>query len=130
MPQIETNKKEQPAYHEGLRRIEECRWKGKRGTDLNLGGLHLTTLPPQIGQLTALTGLFLDRNQLRALPPEIGQVPALTQLSLNINQLRALPREITRLTGLERLFLHDNRALGIPESVLGPTPHGFGLIHD
>ena len=45
-----------------------------------LSGNQLTTLPPEIGQLTALTRLNLFDNQLTTLPPEIGQLTALTEL--------------------------------------------------
>ena len=54
---------------------------------LELSSLGLTTLPPEIGQLTALTQLDLCDNQLTSLPPEIGQLTVLTQLDLSDNQL-------------------------------------------
>ena len=37
-------------------------------------GNRLTTLPPEIGQLSSLTQLDLFNNQLSSLPPEIGQL--------------------------------------------------------
>ena len=40
-------------------------------------GTGLTTLPPEIGQLTALTTLT-STQPLTTLPPEIGQLTALT----------------------------------------------------
>jgi Leucine-rich repeat (LRR) protein len=49
--------------------------------------MGLTALPPEIGQLTALTELHLSGNQLTALPPEIGQHKALTVLRLAGNPL-------------------------------------------
>jgi Leucine-rich repeat (LRR) protein len=41
------------------------------------------------------------------LPPEIGQLTALTKFYLGSNQLTALPSEIGQLTALARLFLHS-----------------------
>ena len=40
-------------YVEALKRIEAYRKSIQKS--LNLSGLHLSTLPPEIGQLTALT---------------------------------------------------------------------------
>jgi len=56
---------------------------------LDLDSNQLTALPPEIGQLTALTGLSVADNQLTALPPEIGQLTALTRLLVWGNQLTA-----------------------------------------
>lgn len=83
----------QAAYNEARRWIIDCHVRR-----LDLSGLGLTTLPPEIGQLTALTRLDLSNNQLTSLPPETG-----------------------RLTALTELFLHDNPALAIPSPILGPT---------
>jgi len=134
----------QDAYEKALSKIEACRRQGKAGTTLNLNGMGLTqvppeigqltaltqldlrnnqlsTLPPEIGQLTALTVLYLRNNQLSTLPPEIGQLTALTLLYLLNNQLSTLPPEIGQLKALTGLYLHGNSGLGLPEGVLGPT---------
>ena len=99
---------EQKAYDEALRTIEEWRWQGKQGKTLDLSGQRLTTLPPELGRLTALTRLDLANNRLTTLPPEIGQLTALTQLFLINNQLTTLPPELGRLTALRELFLAGN----------------------
>ena len=91
------NDKELPAYDAALRRIEVCRRQKERGWLLDLSGLRLTKVPPEIGQLTALRELWLHGNQLRTLPPAIGQ-----------------------LTALRELFLHENPHLGLPPELLGP----------
>ncbi|MEK6257634.1 MAG: leucine-rich repeat domain-containing protein [Planctomycetota bacterium] len=104
-----------PAYATALERIAACRQSGE--TELDLSGLGLSTLPPEIGQLTALTTLELHRNQLSALPPEIGQLAALTKLHLYENQLSALPPEIGQLTALTELFLHNNQLSTLPPEI-------------
>ena len=91
-------------------------------TQLHLFDNALSSLPPQIGQLMALTGLNLSGNQLSSLPPEIGQLTALTELYLGDNQLSSLPGWLRNLPKLERLFLHDNPALKLSPSVLGSDP--------
>jgi signal recognition particle receptor subunit beta len=117
MPPPKMNPEEQKAYDTALRRIEECRRKGKEGTVLNLRGLGLTTLPPEIGQLAALTELRLDHNQLTTLPPEIRRLLALTGLLLHNNQLTTLPPEIGQLTGLTQLWLHNNQLTTLPPEI-------------
>ena len=71
-----TRPKTDPAYAEAQRRIAAC--QAQRSRRLDLSGLGLTALPPEIGQLTELTELYLWLNVLTALPPEIGQLTKLT----------------------------------------------------
>ena len=92
---------------EVLAKIEKA--KRENATDLWLNNKGLTELPPEIGQLTALTGLFLHNNQLQSLPPEIAQLTALTHLFLDNNQLQSLPPEIVQLTALTTLSLGNNQ---------------------
>ena len=57
---------------------------------------------PKVGELfpTRLTG---------SIPPEIGNLTSLTRLYLNKNRLSGIiPEEITSLTRLDRLYLADN----------------------
>ncbi len=110
-------KNPQEADEEALRRIEVCRREGAQGTKLDLSGLGLTALPPEMGQLTALTQLDLNGNQLTELPPEIGRPTALKELSLNSNQLTALPPEIGQLTALQELTLIVNRLTALPPEI-------------
>lgn len=113
--------KEQQAYDEALRRIEERRKLGRQGGILGLGGLGLSALPPEVCQISTLTALFLSDNQLRTLPPEIVQLSALTELYLERNQLTSLPTEIGQLSALTELYLHGNPGLGLPIELLGPS---------
>ena len=49
-------------------------------------------IPPEIGNLTNLTTLNLENNQLTGeIPPEIGNLTNLTTLNLTENQLRSYP---------------------------------------
>ena len=59
----------QAAYERALKRIEACR--RKQDTWLDLSRLGLTRLPPEIGQLTKLTRLFLHGNAVLAIPDSI-----------------------------------------------------------
>lgn len=108
------NEQAQKAYQKALRRIQACRRKGKEGMVLDLGFLGLTQVPPEIGQLAALTELLLHGNQLTSLPPEIGQLSALRELILNDNQLTILPPEIGQLSALKVLLLSHNQLTKLP----------------
>ncbi len=82
------------------RRISDARRRPKQRA-LNLSGLGLTGLPPEIAQLTTLQSLDLSNNQLTGLPPEIAQLTTLQSLDLSNNQLTGLPPEIAQLTALQ-----------------------------
>ncbi|MDB6171955.1 MAG: Chaperone protein DnaK [Chthoniobacteraceae bacterium] len=111
------NQKEQLAYDEASRAIEQCRSEGKSSKLLDLSERGLTVLPPEIGQLTTLTELDLNRNQLTSLPPELGQLTALKGLYIKRNQLTALPREIGQLKALTALNLFSNRLTALPGEI-------------
>ena len=82
-----------------------------------IDGNRLTTLPPEIGQLTNLQTLSLGGNQLTTLPPEIGQLTNLQTLLIDGSQLTTLPPEIGQLTNLELLWLHGNQLTTLPPEI-------------
>ncbi len=107
----------QAAYEHALKRIEACRRKGEQGTSLVLTGIGLSQVPPEIGQLSALTALHLADNELTGLPPEIGKLPALALLFLRNNQLTSLPSEIGKLSALTELNLFNNQLTSLPSEI-------------
>ena len=113
MPDPVMTTEQQQAYNKAFKKIDACRRNG--GIALDLSELGLTRLPPEIGQLTALTQLRLYNNQLSSLPPELGQLTALTQLVLISNQLSSLPPEIGQLTALTWLYLGNNQLSSLPD---------------
>jgi internalin A len=108
----------QAAYEKALESIEKCRLGGELGMILDLRGLGLTQVPPEIGQLSALTELHLHNNQLTSLPTEIGQLSALTELHLDSNKLTSLPPEIGRLSALTHISIHRNKLAHLPKEIL------------
>jgi Leucine-rich repeat (LRR) protein len=84
---------------------------------------ELTSLPPEIGALTALRKLYLEYNKLTDLPAEIAHLKGLAVLILHHNQLKegphskflehevshgAVPVALLSLKQLLRLSLEDN----------------------
>ncbi|MGB3672648.1 MAG: leucine-rich repeat domain-containing protein [Phormidesmis sp.] len=57
-----------PQFAEAKRRIQQA--IETKATALDLSALALMTLPPELRNLTNLTKLYLDQNQLTTLPPE------------------------------------------------------------
>ena len=89
--------------------------------ELNLIENQLTgNIPPEIGILTNLTGLFLNYNYLQGeIPSEIGNLRNLTELHLGHNDLQGeIPPEIGNLVNLTHLSLWDNELTGsIPPEI-------------
>src|SRR5258708_5989017 len=79
-------------------RIAEAAATG--ATRLDLSDLGLTSLPTEIGQLTALQQLHLGNNWLTTLPPEIGQLHALRKRYLVHNALSTLPPELGQIAAV------------------------------
>ncbi|QLE54960.1 COR domain-containing protein [Nostoc sp. TCL26-01] len=83
-------------------------------TELDLSNKELTTLPPEIGQLSQMRSLDLRFNQLSSLLPEFGQLTNLQSLDLRSNQLSSLPPEFGQLTNLQSLDLRSNQLRTLP----------------
>ena len=95
---------------------------------IDLSRNNLTSLPPEIGQLTHLTHLDLSRNNLTSLPPEIGRLTHLTHLDLSRNDFFSSDRLATlpQLTHLTRISLSDNNLTSLPPEI-GQLTHLFHL---
>ncbi|PHU16765.1 hypothetical protein BC332_12460 [Capsicum chinense] len=81
-------------------------------TELTLGGNNLMrNIPPEIGKLKLLQGLFLPNNKLNGhIPQAVCHLSNLVQLSLGDNELLGLiPACIGNLSMLQQLYLGSNR---------------------
>ncbi|MFT5532996.1 MAG: Leucine-rich repeat (LRR) protein [Candidatus Paceibacteria bacterium] len=85
------------------------------GIEFSLHRLKLKVLPDCIGDLTWLTTLHLNDNQLTKLPERFGELKSLTTLNLTHNQLTELPEWCRELTSLTELLLAGNQLTKLPD---------------
>ncbi|KIC73603.1 hypothetical protein DB41_JE00040 [Neochlamydia sp. TUME1] len=90
---------------------------GRAITSLQLEGIGLTFLPPEMWQLSQLEELFLNNNNLTILPDELGQLRGLKMLRLDHNQLTTLPARICQLSELVVLDLGHNQLTALPVQI-------------
>ncbi|MCS4510849.1 leucine-rich repeat domain-containing protein [Xylophilus ampelinus] len=106
---------------EALDRIKQALMQ--RSPLVDLSGLGLYSLPPDIGKLTETRMLCVSDNELHRLPPEIGNLVNLRVLEAANNKLGfgsktgGLPKEIGRLSSLEKLNLKGNELSVLPPSI-------------
>ena len=86
---------------------------GDKPESLDLEGLGLTTLPPELAQLTSLTALNLGHNQLTALPATFTDLAELQVLHVQGNQFAGLPAQLSRLPNLRTLNASNNSIKGM-----------------
>ena len=111
---------------DGVELWDEC-YSIENTTTLDLYANGLTgVIPPAIGNLVNLEGLYLASNQLSGeIPSEIGNLVNLIDLYLSYNQLSGeIPSEIGNLVNLIDFYLSSNQLSGeIPESICNIYPN-------
>ncbi|MDX1407198.1 MAG: T9SS type A sorting domain-containing protein [Saprospiraceae bacterium] len=98
---------------------------GDRVTQLGLYSNNLTdSLPPEIGDLTALERLELSSNALTGrLPETLGQLSSLTHLDFHVNMISGtLPPTMATCTALKTIIAYKNDLSGGFPSVLLEMP--------
>ena len=95
--------------------------------ELDLSGMGLTDLPPEIGKLIGLKKLVLGKfdsetferhgNELTAIPDVVFQLSQLEELHLSYNRITEIPDSIAQLSNLTSLHLSSNQITEIPESI-------------
>ena len=102
---------------EALRRIHRAAEENL--TELDLAGLELEELPPEIGKCTQLETLVLGKwdeekeewvgNKLTEFPDVVFQLTNLKILSIAKNQITVIPEAIAQLSNLTQLDLSYNQ---------------------
>lgn len=88
--------------------------EGKDWTTIDMGGMNLKNVSPELFRYTFLTTLYIPHNALVALPASISRLINLTLLDASSNKLSSLPPELGLLTHLRDLFLFDNHLSSLP----------------
>uniref|UniRef100_A0A1I7TX84 poly(A)-specific ribonuclease n=1 Tax=Caenorhabditis tropicalis TaxID=1561998 RepID=A0A1I7TX84_9PELO len=99
--------------HRVLTDDELASGRSTRWTELEIHG-RVKNLSPSLWQLTHLSALFLNNNQLQRLPPEIAQLTNLTMLDVSNNKIRSLPTELGDMISLCHLYLNNNQLRVLP----------------
>lgn len=105
----------------------ECNWErvtcnlsGTRVTGLDLEDNQLLgTLPPSLSDLSALTSLRLNNNQLSGNLPPLSGLTQLATLNLSNNQFSGAIPSLAGLANLQTLFLNNNQLTGSIPSLSG-----------
>ena len=98
-------------------------WVNGRITRLEVGNYYqggqvtLTTLPESINQMTQLSVLYANYNQLTELPSNITNLENLFFLVLSFNEITSLPEEIGNLANLYWLDMGYNELESLPQSI-------------
>ncbi|MEG4404164.1 leucine-rich repeat domain-containing protein [Microcoleus sp. MON2_D5] len=109
---------------EAVRRIDQA--AEEKLTELDLSGLDLEELPPEIGKCTQLEMLVLGKleegwkrvgNKLTEFPDAVLQLTNLKILSIANNQITSIPEEIGQLSNLTQLDLRYNQITSIPDAI-------------
>ncbi|MCW6048986.1 leucine-rich repeat domain-containing protein [Lyngbya sp. CCAP 1446/10] len=110
---------------EAVRRINRAAEENL--TELDLAGLELEDLPPEIGKCTQLEKLVLGKydeekeewvgNKLTEFPDVVFQLTNLKILSIAHNQIKVIPEAIGQLFNLTWLYLGGNQITVIPEFI-------------
>lgn len=111
-----------------------CLWWGVHCEEgkvqmLNMSGLFLEgTLAPELGKLSHLRALVLDKNHFSgAIPEDFGELRELEELDLRDNNLSGkIPAELGRMQSLKHLLLCGNRFEGSLPLELG----GLSLLSE
>lgn len=88
--------------------------KKQTWTTLDIGGMHLKNLSPELFRYTFLTTLYIPHNSLAELPVLISKLTHLTHLDASSNKLTSVPPQLGLLTRLRELYLFDNHLTSLP----------------
>lgn len=88
--------------------------EGNTWTTIDMGGMNLKNVSPELFRYTFLTTLYIPHNALTSLPSSISRLVNLTLLDASSNKLASLPAELGLLTHLRDLFLFDNHLTSLP----------------
>jgi internalin A len=106
---------------EAVRRIEQAAKEKLR--ELDLSGLELEEVPPEIAKCPPLESLLLGRsyekkkNKLTKFPDAVLQLTKLKTLNLSFNHITSIPEDLGQLSNLTQLTLFGAHITQLPEAI-------------
>ncbi|NRB49809.1 MAG: leucine-rich repeat domain-containing protein [Saprospiraceae bacterium] len=113
---------------ETLQAISAAKNRKLQNGTLNLAGLHLIFLPPEVLMMAGIKVLRLQRNELEFLPKEIIGCKQLRRLDIGQNRLRRLPKGLEELRELSILNTKGNP--GLPNRSVTSRSDALTLLKD
>ena len=98
----------------GIELVDAGKGSANTWTTIDMGGMNLKNVSPELFRYTFLTTLYIPHNSLVTLPASICRLVSLTLLDASSNKLTSLPAELGLLTALRDLFLFDNHLSSLP----------------
>ena len=86
-------------------------------TTLYLEKHNLSLIPSSITSLVNLTNFYISNNWLTSIPEDFGSLVNIKMLDLGYNQIQSLPESIGNLENIEYLFIFNNQLTSLPESI-------------
>ena len=88
---------------------------------LQLNDFGLSSIPAELGDLSALQSFVLSDNKLIFIPPEFGNLLILQYLDFSDNKLILILPELGNLLILEEFYLYNNCLTSVPEEIVALT---------
>lgn len=86
--------------------------------ELDLSGMGIRNICPEIRLYSHITALYLNNNQLTQIPEQLLlDLPLLSTLDLSYNKMKKLPKSVGHLALLEKLLLKDNQLFELPSEL-------------
>jgi CCR4-NOT transcription complex subunit 6 len=97
-----------------IKRDKEREEEAENWTKIDMGGMNLKKLGPELFRYSFLTTLYVPHNNLTSIPPCVSSLVNLVHLDASSNKLISLPPEMGMLTQLSDLFVFDNLLTSLP----------------
>ena len=113
---------EEPYFLDEVNESAVVTWEDGRLTTLRLSNLQINNIPESFGNLTALTSINFNVNDIVTLPSSFSNLINLISLSLEFNEIEEFPETLMELPSLQYLYIGYNNITSLPESLCQNLP--------